>query len=128
MRRAWSASSRDESSDAVGAEAEKVRKNGAAHKQRIEPRGGFVAACFGSRCAWGDGAIREDFDDRVEIQINALRLIPAVVAKAGQHFIDAVRGRRKTDLVKKDAGERIPSEEFAKPSDRLLARSRIVRA
>jgi hypothetical protein len=40
-------------------------------------------------------AISEDFDDRVEVEINARRRVPAVVAKAGEHFVHAVGGRRQ---------------------------------
>ena len=44
-------------------------------------------------------------DDRIEVEIFGLRRPPTMVAKAGQHFVHAVRGRRKADLVEKDAGE-----------------------
>ena len=84
--------------------------------------------CFGSRSRRVDRAIGEDFDDRVEVETHVLRRVPAVAAKAGQHFIHAVGGRGKADLVEEDAGEIIPGEEFAKPPNRLLARRRIVRA
>lgn len=87
-----------------------------------------VSGCFRSQSPGVDRATGEDFDDRVEVETHALRRIPAVATKTRQHFIHAIGGRGKANLVEEDAGEIILVEEFPKPPNRLPAHSRIVRA
>jgi hypothetical protein len=115
----------DESSDTVGTKADEARKDRASGEQGAEPLGGIVT---GSRSAWVDRAISENFSDGVEVETHFPRSVLAMVAKAGQHFIHTVRGRWAADLVEKNAGEIIPGKQFKKPTNCLRARGRIVRA
>ena len=79
-------------------------------------RGGLVAPCLSWRSARVDPAIGEDLDDRVEVEINARRRVPAVTAKAGEHFVHAVGGRRCVRILSR----KTPAKAYRVRSSRSL--------
>ena len=118
MRRAWSASSRDVEQRCCRRGSGKSAKEWDCPQTAHRATGRLRCRLFRlpmrmGRWRW----IREDFDDRVEIQINALRLIPAVVAKQDSISSDAApRAKENGSCQERRQSERIPSEEPAKPS------------